>query len=177
MRRTFAILLILLVSAVVAAAQAGGEWIKYTSAEGRYSVSLPQPPTLSTKISTASSGENLLQYRAISMDGNGGFLVAYYDYERDMTFSLKKARDSIVANLHATVLEESQISLGGSAGKQLKFLAKVDPGGEFVDRARMYDVRRRIYILQCILPKAADGPEGIYGCEKFFDSFKVQSGP
>jgi hypothetical protein len=176
MKRTLAILLILLVSAVVAAAQVSGAWITYASAEGRYSVSMPQPPTLSTKISTAESGENLLQYRAISMDGNAGFLVAYYDYERDMTFSLKKARDSIVASLHATVLEENQISLGGSAGKQLKFLAKVDPGGEFVDRVRLYDVHRRIYILQCILPKAADSPEGINRCEKFFDSFKVQSG-
>lgn len=176
MKRTFAVLLVLLVSAVVAAAQAGGEGITYTSTEGRYSVSLPQTPTLSTKISTASSGENLLQYRAISMDGNGGFLVAYFDYERDMTFSLNRARDSIVASLHATVLEENQISLGGSAGKQLKFLAKADTG-EFVDRARIYDVRRRIYVLQCILPKAADSPEGIDRCEKFFDSFKVQSGP
>jgi len=176
MRRTFAILLVLFVSAAVVAAQASGDWIKYTSAEGRYSVSLPHEPKVSTQDSTAASGEKLVQFRAMALDGNGGFLVGYFDYGRGLTFSLDEARDGIVANLHATVLGEDQIRLGSSAGKQLKFLAKVDAGEEVLDRARMYNVRRRIYILQCIFPKAEDGPEVISRCEKFFDSFRIQTG-
>jgi hypothetical protein len=177
MRRTFTILLVLLVSAVIAAAQVSGEWIKYTSAEGRYSVSLPQQPKLSTQDSTAASGEKLPQFVAVSGDGNGGFIAAYFDYRSDMTFSLDKARDGMVTNLHATVLGEDQISLGGSPGKQLKVLAKADNGEEFLDRARLYDVSRRIYVLQCIFPKAEDSPAIMDKCAKFFDSFKVQSGP
>jgi hypothetical protein len=177
MRRTFAIVLVLLVSVVAAAAQVNGEWIKYTSAEGRFSVSLPQQPKLSTQESTVASGEKLPQSIAISGDGNGGFMAAYFDYLSDMTFSLDKARDGMVANAHATVLREDQISLGGSPGKQLKLEAKAANGDEFLDRARMYDVNRRVYILQCIFPKAEDSPAIMAKCEKFFDSFKVQSGP
>jgi hypothetical protein len=177
MRRTFAVLLVLFVSVVAAAAQVSGEWIKYTSAEGRFSVSMPGQPKLSTQESTAANGEKLRQFIAASGDGNGGFMAAYFDYRSDMTFSLDKARDGMVSNLHATVLGEDQISLGGSPGKQLKILAKVDTGDEFLDRARMYDVNRRVYILQCIFPKAEDNPAIIDKCEKFFDSFKVQSGP
>ena len=176
-RRTFAILLVLFVSAAVVAAQASGDWIKYTSAEGRYSVSLPHEPKVSTQDSTAASGEKLPQFFAVSVDGNGGFMAAYFDYRSDMTFSLDKARDGMVSNLHAAVLGEDQISLGGSPGKQLKFLAKGENGEEFLDRARMYDVNRRVYILQCIFPKAQDGPAVVDKCEKFFGSFKIQSGP
>ena len=177
MRRTFAILLVLLVSAFVSAAQASGEWIKYTSAEGRFSVSMPHEPKVSTQDTTAASGEKLAQFLAVSGDGNGGFMAAYFDYRSDMTFSLDKARDGMVATLHATVLAEDQISLGGSPGKQVKFLAKAETGEEFLDRARLYDVDRRIYVLQCIFPKAEDSPAIIAKCEKFFDSFKVQTGP
>jgi hypothetical protein len=176
MRRTFAVLLVLLVSAFVATAQVNTEWIKYASAEGRYSVSLPQPPTLSTRDSTTASGERVPQFVAMSGDGNGGFRVSYYDYRRSMTFSLDEARDSMVTNLHATLLGEDQISLGGSPGKQLKFLAKADNGLEFLNRARLYNVSRRIYVLQCIFLKAEDGPAVMDKCEKFFDSFKVQRG-
>jgi hypothetical protein len=176
-RRAFAILSILLVSAAVAMAQASGEWSKYASAEGRFSVSLPHEPKISTQDSTSATGENLPQTIALSGDGNGGFMVGYFDYASGMTFSLDKARDGIAESLHATVLGEEQISLGGSPGKQLKLLAKAGSGEEFLDRARIYDVNRRIYILQCIFPKAEDGPIVTDKCERFFDSFKVQSGP
>jgi hypothetical protein len=48
---------------------------------------------------------------------------------------------------------------------------------DFIDRARFYDVNRRIYVLQCLVPKSADGDAAAQTCGKFFDSFRVRSGP
>ena len=180
MKRTLATLTILLVSAAVSAGQEHKEtgqtpqgWIKYTSAEGRYNVSLPQQPTLSTEETTASTGEKLPQYMALVTEGNGGYMVAYFDYPSDMTFSLDKARSGMVEGIHGTLIGEESISLGGSPGRQVRIEAKYSSGEVFIDRVRFYDVNRRIYVLQCIVPKT----EAVNQCEKFFDSFKVETRP
>ena len=174
MRKITPALLVLLGSVFVIGAQNHGEWIRYVSPEGRYEVSLPEEPKLSTQETTASTGEKLPQYLASSSDVNGGFIVGYFDYRSDMTFSLDKARDKMLEGTQGTSLGEETISLEGSPGKQLKFLAKAN-GTEFIDRARFYDISRRVFVLQCIYPKEDDGSETVARCAKFFDSFKVQA--
>ena len=158
--------------ALAIAAQEHGEWIKYNSPAGRYDVSLPKQPQLSTQDTTASSGEKLPQYMALSGTGKHWFMVGYFDYLANMTFSLDKARDGMIEGLHATLLKEDQISLGGLPGKQIKVVAKSE-GEDFIDWARFYDIDRRVYVLQCIFPKAEDGAPVMQDCDRFFDSFKV----
>lgn len=151
--------------------------IRYVSEEGRYSVSLSQQPTLSSQNITAASGDRMVQYMASASLGAGLVMVGYFDYPNTVVFSLDQARNGMVNSLNGTLLEEESISLGGSPGRQVKIAAKTEDGMDFVDRARFYDVNRRIYVLQCLVPKSADGEAAAQTCGQFFDSFRVRSGP
>jgi hypothetical protein len=75
-----------------------------------------------------------------------------------------------------TLVSERAVSLGGHPGKEIRLEMKEADRAEVSARMRYYDVERRIYVLQCLTPKAADGPEVAAKCEKFFDSFKVEKG-
>lgn len=174
MRRPFAVLLVLVVSAVAAAAQANGEWIKYTSPEGRYSVLFPTQPRLRTQETTNGNGDKVSQSLATSPDGNGAFMIGYFDYTPPITFSFDKARDAMLKSMGATLLGEETVSLGSSPGRQLRLLAKTPDGQEFAVRVRIYDAATRVYILQCIFPKAEDGLVVVEKCGQFIDSFKVE---
>lgn len=172
MRKATGAFIVLLVSVFGIAAQNNREWIKYTSAEGRYSVSVPQEPKVSAQETTSADGEKVPQYLASSPDGNGVFMIGYFDYKPPVTFSFDKARDAM--RKEAILLGEDTVSLGNSPGRQLRLLTKTADGEEFMMRARIYDVATRVYVLQCIFPKAEDGLVVVEKCGKFIDSFKVE---
>ena len=174
MRRVTAAFLVLLTCGLGIVAQNNGEWIKYTSVEGRYGVSLPQAPTLSTQETTSPYGGKVLRHTALSPDGTGTFMIGYYDYEPSFTFSFDDARDAILRARQATLLGETAVRLGRWRGRQLRFLTKMPDGLEITVRARMYDVAHRVYTVQCIFPKAEDGLVVEKKCLKVIDSFKVQ---
>jgi hypothetical protein len=177
MRKALTAFMMLFALALTIEAQSSGEWIRYISAEGRYNVAVPQEPKLSTQETTASTGEKIPQQLAASPDGNGVFMIGYFDYATPMTFSLDKARDGMLSTMRATLLGEETISLGTSSGRALKLLAKAPDDSEFLVRARYYDVGRRVYVLQCIFPKSEDSPAITEKCLRFLDSFKSESLP
>jgi hypothetical protein len=127
---------------------------RYSSLEGRYSVLLPKEPNLSTQQ-----------------------ISGYFDYANDITFSLDKGRDGMVNAIKGTLLDEHSMSLGGAPGRQIKVVAKTEQGLEFIDRARFYDVKPRVYVLQCIIPKSLDSSAVAERCDQFFDSFRVRTTP
>ena len=151
--------------------------LRYTSPEGRYSVLFPAQPTLSTQQVSAPDGTPMTQYMAMASGNMGMMMVAYIDYAADVVFSLDKARDEMVNSIKGTLLDEHSMSLGGAPGRQLKISAMTEQGMEFIDRARFYDVKPRVYVLQCIFPKSIDSAETAERCEQFFDSFRVRSTP
>jgi hypothetical protein len=114
---------------------------------------------------------------AMVADGNGMLMVAYFDYAADVVFSLDKARDGMISAIKGTLLDEHSMSLGGAPGRQLKISASTAQGMEFIDRARFYDVKPRVYVLQCIFPKSMDSAAIAERCDQFFDSFRVRSTP
>ena len=150
------------------------KWFTYTSAEGRYSVALSEQPKLTSQNITAASGDKLIQYMASAPVGVGIVMVGYFDYPTTVVFSLDEASNGMVKSLQGTLLGEESISLGGSPGRQIKIGAKTGSGTDFIDRARFYDVSRRIYVLQCLFPKSDDGERTAQTCDQFFDSFKAQ---
>ena len=151
------------------------KWFTYTSAEGRYSVAVSEQPNLTSQNITAASGDNLIQYMASASVGAGLVMVGYFDYPNGVVFSLDEARNGMVKSLQGTLVNEESISLGGSPGRSIKIAAKTETGVDFMDRARFYDVNRRIYVLQCLFPKANDGDSAAQTCDQFFDSFRVKS--
>src|ERR1700682_2491135 len=104
MRKAIAASTVLLASVLSIAAQSNVEWIKYASPEGRYNVSVPQQPKVSTQETTASTGEKVPQYRAASLDGNGVFMIGYFDYTAAMKFSFDRARDGMLLAMDGTLV-------------------------------------------------------------------------
>jgi hypothetical protein len=151
------------------------KWFTYNSPEGRYSVSVTEAPKLSTQDINAKSGDNLVQYLAGSSAEPAYLMVGYFDYPATSTFSLDSARDGMVNSLHGNLVDEASISLGGSPGRAIKIVAKTESGIDFVDRARFYDINRRIYVVQCLVPVSDEGPGAIQICNQFFDSFRVKT--
>ena len=161
----------LLTAAPALSVQEPDEWIKYTSPEGRYNVLLPGRPTVSTKAASA-EGASLTQYRAALFDAAVGYMIGYFDYTETMTFSLDGARDGMIEAVKGTLLAEKSISLAGYPGRELRVLAKDVSGTEFLTRARYYDINRRVYVVQFIIPKSAEA-ESEAKASKYFDSFQV----
>lgn len=153
--------------------QNSSEWIRYQSAEGRYSVLLPVQPTVSTQEWSTAAGKKVTQYRATASDGKATVLIGYFDYGSDTTFSFDKARDGIVGKIKGTLLSERVISLGGHRGRELKVSAKGSDGTELLDRARLYDVDKRVYVLQFITVKSEDDSASTEKADRYFDSFQV----
>lgn len=151
--------------------------LRYSSPDGRYTVLLPKQPNLSTQQISAPDGSPIPQYLAMVADGMGMLMIGYFDYASDITFSLDKGRDGMVNAIKGTLLDEHSLSLGGHPGRQIKVSAKTEQGLEFIDRARFYDVKPRVYVLQCIFPRSMDSASIAERCEQFFDSFRVRTTP
>ena len=147
------------------------DWVKYNSAEGRYSVLFPNEPELETQeVTAAATGEKFTQYRATSYYSANTYGVAYFDH-RGGTFSFDEARDGVIASLKATLLAEKAISLGRYRGRELRFSAKVGVIEVFV-LMRYYVVGKRIYIVQFAYQRSS-GNSSAEKAAKFFDSFTV----
>ena len=109
--------------------------------------------------------------------GGATFLIAYFDHLPGTTFSFDKARDGIVGTIKGTLLSENAISLRGHRGRKLKVSVKGPDGTELLDRARLYDVHKRVYVLQVITVKSEDDSGSAEKANRYFDSFQVTKTP
>lgn len=174
--KTVAVAVLVFVLPGVGSGFQGMEWIKYNSPQGRYSVLVPGEPTLSRQQTVASGGKKITQYRATAFEANFAVFVAYYDYASTMTYSLNQARDSIVASL-GTLLSERKINLGDHPGLEMNVSAKGSDGTELLVRVRIYDVDRRVYVLQFIIPRLKDDDVSAEKATRYFDSFRITKRP
>lgn len=173
--------LLLLTAALALGFQQPASWITYTSPEGRFSVSLPQQPKVRTQESTTADGEKFPQYLASVAEADGVvYMLGYFDLMPGTIFSADVARDSMVKTVNGRLIGESAISLGGYPGHDLKVALKVpaapapgEPAAEYIDRARIYEADKRIYILQIIFPKALESDGLTARVNRYFDSFQV----
>jgi hypothetical protein len=175
MRKCVIGMLVLLVSAPLALSiQNSSEWIKYTSAEGRYVVSIPGPPKISTQEATTATGEKFPQYLAsVAEPGDIAYVIGYFDFLPGTVFSADAARDGMVQKLNGTLLSENAIILGSYSGRELKVLAKTSEGKEYILRARFYEAEKRVYVLQFIIPKTLESEELVGRGTRYLDSFQV----
>jgi len=175
--KKIAIGLVLLLASVEVglALQSPGEWVRFTSAEGRYSVLLPAQPEVGTQESATADGVKFTQYKATLVNANTVYLIGYFDHVPGTTFSYDRARDGMIAAVKGTLTSERPASGGGATGIEVKIVTKTEAGLEFLLVARIYDINKRVYVLQYIIPKAEDGPAATATFAKFFDSFLVKS--
>jgi len=170
------VILVLVSTGFRSGVQRPGEWIKYNSPKGRYTILVPGEPRLSSQEIPTSERKKVTQYRATASEANFAVFVGYYDYASAMTYSLNQARDGIVERA-GTLLIESKISLGAYRGLEMNVSAKRPDGTEFLVRVRIYDVDRRVYILQFIIPRSEDDNFSAEKAARYFDSFRVTKRP
>ncbi len=180
-----AILLLLLSASLALSIPKPDEWIKYNSHEGRYTVSLPAQPNLSTQEATTPDGQKLHQSLAsVTEAGDVAFVTGYFDLDVGKIFSADAARDGMVKQINGTLINETAISLGNHPGRGIKVLAKAPAGAsaegekppetvDYIVHARFYEVDKRIYILQVIFPKSLESEATNARATKYFDSFQV----
>ncbi len=175
-KRLSAILLLLVSPILIVGVQHSDDWIKYTSKEGRYTVLLPSQPTVSTQEPTSAAGNKFIQYTASVFGSDVGYMVSYFDYPAEMIFTLDKARDGMVDAIKGTILSEHEISFGSYPGRDLRVSLKDPAGVEYVIHTRFYDIERRVYIVQFIMPKSNESASE-KATSKYFDSFQVIKTP
>lgn len=168
------ILLLLLCASIALGMQNATGLTKYTSPKGHYTVLLPAQPTLVTQEATAGTGKKFPQYVALVVEpGDVAYLVAYYNRVPGNVFSFDAAIYQVVEALQATVTNETSISLDGREGREVRLLTTVANGTDYLVRARVYDFGKRVYVVQFIIPKSADGALNDAKAAKYFDSFQV----
>jgi hypothetical protein len=176
-----AILLLLLGTSLAFSVQQPSNWITYTSPEGRYSVSLPKEPKVTMQESTTADGEKFPQNLATVGGEEGVFIIGYFEIFSGNVFSADVARDAMLKSFAGRLIGDNAISLGGYPGRDLKIALKlpvapaageVPPQIDYVDRFRIYEVGKRVYILQAMFPKSQE-TEASISVTRFFDSFQV----
>ena len=163
---------VVLLSAVYVLAMPSGDWTKYSSPEGRYSILFPTEPQLSNQETPAASGEKVKQYMALSSGSGATCVVAYFGIAPGSTFSFDKGRDGMVAAVKGTLLEEKPLTLSGYPGRELKIAAQSPSGEEFISLVRYYQAGDRVYIVQFLFLKSSES-ELVGRRTKYFDSFQI----
>jgi hypothetical protein len=150
-------------------------WIHYISAEGRYSISFPDQPKLSTQETKTADGVKFLQYLASASNETETCLVAYFDRVPGTTFSLDKARDGFISAIKGRLITENEIGLNGQPGRELRVEATGQDGITYVLRVKIFDMGARIYVLQFITRTTeADNASVKRNASEYFDSFIVK---
>jgi hypothetical protein len=158
----------------IASGQSSREWIKYTSLAGRYSVSLPGEPKLSTQEATSADGQKFPQYLASVVDaGNMAYMTGYFDSLPGTIFSLDAARDGVIRQIKGTLLDDTVVKLSGYAAREFKISATGEDGNIYLVRARFCEIDKRVYLLQFIVPKSIESKTVTAQGTRYFDSFQV----
>jgi hypothetical protein len=170
-KAALSILLLLSIAALTLAVQ-DPDWITYNSAEGRYNVSFPAQPKLSTQESATVDGQKFLQYMASVQQPDVMYLVGYFDHVAGTIFSADRARDAMLEAVKGTVISERTVSLNGNPGRELKVAAKLN-ANDYILLVKFWDTESRVYVLQVVYPKSGDSAAINTKAAKYFDSFQI----
>ena len=145
----------------------------FTSAEGGFTIALPQKPT---EQRTEPVGDGKLKFHVFHWTTpSGEYTVDYIDTTRlleDPKISkviLDNARDGGIKKENGKLLGERDLNLDGHVGREFKIEAS---DGVFIDR--VYLVKRRFYSLTAFIPTAKLAEEA--AAIKILDSFKLIEG-
>lgn len=160
---TLSLILTLLITAA-AFGQANDTWIKFSPAEGRFSVLMPAQPEPSIETTTATTTNVFVASE------NGTFYLAGWadykpDFNLDIETELKATRDNFIKGLEATLLNETKISLDGNPGIEFTAERKADKASV---KSRVYIVGKRPYQLATVVTQG-----DVKNIEKFYSSFKL----
>lgn len=153
-------------------------WREFSSAAGRFAVTMPGEPRLNVQRMPTPDGAGIpLHIHTLLTSAEYGVIYADYPFEVKGDEVQRRLLDDgargAVASVGARLLDLKEVSLGGHPGRALKELM---PDGR-VMHVRLYLVGSRLYQVAVTLPKLeAAAPEAAFAEEvaaKFLDSFRL----
>ena len=153
--------------------RAAGEWIKFTSEAGRFSVLMPGPREPEDRPDTKTDPKfgQFTTHRFVQKTDKGLFWVGWSDYAPDLRLDvqgeLAANRDSLVKHLNARVTSERPITLGDSPG--IEFTAESE---QATFKSRVYVVGQRPYM---VIAATLKGLEDSANVERFLASFQLKA--
>lgn len=147
-------------------------WITHTSADGRYSISLPAEPQITSGPSSASANA-FTQHMARTIAGSSVYIVSWADPPISDAADHKRvfvdeARGGLVQAVGGTLLTSTPYGFGEQG---LEFTVRVPAqSGERFVRARIFFFGKRVYTLAMLSMANEDRTERQ---TRFFGSFKV----
>jgi hypothetical protein len=148
------------------------DWKTYTYASDGFTITAPATPQMSSSSVPTDAGSFDVHTYSVDLENDAGALVvAVCNYgaaakDKDPDVILQGAKNGSIANVHATLTSEKQITLNGYKG--LEYEAD---GADAHLSARIYMVGTVLYQLVEVAPLNHPYPS----TKRFFDSFQLIS--
>ena len=174
MKNIFAFIIVVAASLPTPGLQAAaGDWIKFTSDAGRFSVLMPGPEAPKDDAATKTDPKlgPYTTHLFLQKSDKGLFLAGWVDYapsvRLDVPGELAANRDNFVKGLNAKVTSEHPVTLGDSPG--IEFIAE---SADAIFKSRVYVVGPRPYMIVAATFKGQDDAANV---ERFLASFQVKT--
>jgi hypothetical protein len=145
-----------------------GNWVKFTSENGRFSVMVPEIPPEKTETQDSTNGPYTTHLFVVK-DTTSVYLIGFVDYDPSFNFNrtaeLEANRDNFVKGINATLVSSRATVIDGYSA--IEFTAET---GDRTFKSRVFMVGRRPYQIVIGSPKGMDDSASV---ERFFNSFKV----
>lgn len=168
MKKLFAFVLTLLLTAPAFGLQDTSEWTKFTSDAGRFSVLMPGKPEENKETKPSPNGPYTVNLY-IAKSTAGIYMAGWVDYDPKFNFGvqaeLEANRDNFIKGVSGKLLDTKPIKFGANPG--IEFTAETDL--VFV-RSRVYIIGKRPYQLLAIVRKDDRSSPSI---DKFLSSFAL----
>jgi len=168
MKRIAAMFLVLFAATFAAAFQGAGEWIKFESTPGLFSVLMPAQPTEEKKTTESPYGPyttNLF----LSKGKGEMYMAGWVDYDPKYNFDTQKELDANRDNFVKAVK--------GTLGTTARITFKDNPGIEFDGTTPDYSFKSRVYIVgkrpYMLVAAFSAGSESSPNINKFLSSFEL----
>lgn len=148
------------------------QWSTFTSAAGKFSVSMPGTPK-EQKMEVPSPIGAIQFYLFTGRDRNYEFVASYNDYPASVVSQgnvekmLDGARDGAVGNINGKLQSEKKITLKNFPGREIHVLT---PDGKAALKYRIYLVGNRLYQVGIVSTNPFQETEKT---NQFFESFSV----
>jgi len=147
------------------------QWKAYSSTEGRFSVTVPDDPRVSTVATDTADGKVLTHIVSATDKDLNEYLVSWTAYNREVESkgteqTLDQMRDALIHAKNGKLSSESTVSLMNHAGRAVTF---VDDVGRTVS-VRFYFIGNRAFQVMAESRNQAS----LSDAEKFFKSFSIQ---
>ena len=152
-------------------------WETYRFARGRFSVRLPDLPSVATDSRWTPVGRIHQARYSLTLD-DARVVLEHHDLPRVAVLMfpqasiLNRARNSLVSDVGGEVLASSDAPRDGRATREVTYTVPGDEG--LVERALIQLVDTRLYVLVVTLPRARSGDPRI---TQLFGSFEVWPSP